>query len=402
MEAATISTGFRILSRGGVLAAAFLSAIAVCAGAANLVANPGFEDPGSTNNIPGWTFWRATWGGGETAQAVTGAEVSGNRGLMLTCGSSSFGVYQEVTVTPGKVYRIDGWWKGSFTSGTDAWYDCELLDGPFNLTTADNRPYDLAYKYCTYDLAQANWDWERMSDAYYTVLPLLQDISTITRNGIRYAKTTKLTVVLKTGGFSHPYGYYDDILLEEVPLTSLAAAKSMADGTTVAFDGVVNAVFAKQCYMQSENRAAGIRVDFGTASGIRAGVVARTSGILRTSSEGERYLESSFVVGLSSSSVRPLAMPLLSLSIGHDPAGPSTLGLLVRVTGKVVYIDSHSFDLSDGSGCTVRCVTPSTINVDPSMTFASVTGVSSLYLNGTEMKRLLRVRASSDITPTAR
>jgi hypothetical protein len=203
-------------------------------------------------------MWRASWGSGEAAQTTTAYKVNGSRGLMLTCNSSSFGVYQEVTVTPGKAYQMDGWWKGNYTAGTDAWYDSELIDGPFNYTTADIRPDDLPTKVCTYDLAKANWNWERMSSAYYT--------APICKNGIRVATGTKMTVVLKTGGFSQPYGYYDDISLVEVPSMTVANAKKQPNGTAVMLEGnIVTAVFASGFYIEPTTRDSAIKVQTTTS-----------------------------------------------------------------------------------------------------------------------------------------
>ena len=68
--------------------------------------------------------------------------------------SSSFGVYQEVTVEPGKTYRLDCEWKGT-RQGDSNWWEVILVDGPYNYDQADNGPiveknYMFAYDSVTY------------------------------------------------------------------------------------------------------------------------------------------------------------------------------------------------------------------------------------------------------------
>ncbi len=51
--------------------------------------------------------------------------------------ASSFGVYQEVTVEPGKTYRADMYWKGE-KLGTKNWWEVIVLDGPWDPVQADS------------------------------------------------------------------------------------------------------------------------------------------------------------------------------------------------------------------------------------------------------------------------
>lgn len=370
----------------------------------NLLVNPGFEIPESkVNEVPGWTYWRATWGSGESVYTTTSTKISGNRALVLTCSSSSFGVYQEVDVTPGKAYQMNGWWKGHFPAGAMSWYDCELLNGPFDIVLADSRPPDLPYKVCTYDPAAANWNWEKMSDAYHTTIPLLIEAGgSITRNGIRVASGNKLTVILKTGGFSNPYGYYDDISLTEVPLMSIAAAKTLPDTTAVMLDGnMITARFTKQVYIQSPDRTAAIRVEADVFTNPLIGRKMKVAGVIRTGPNGEHYVEASYTQTSLGETLRPLAMKVSDLSSCHCSDTLNIIGLLIRVSGSVSDIEPHAFTIKDGSGAEVRCVTPSSVSVDPSMKFASVTGISSCYVDGAQTKSQLRVRMATDITPVS-
>lgn len=390
-EVTTIAGFISVIRRIALLTALLLLAAPPCP-SANLIANSGFESAGSTDNVPGWTFWRATWGSGGSAYTTTATRVSGNRALKLECYDCSFGVYQEVAVTAGKAYQMNGWWKGSFTAGQTAWFDCELLDGPFDLATADDPVLDRPYKIAMYDPAQASWNWEMMSNAYGNV-PFV-------KNGIRVAAQGKMTVVLKTGGFwaSHSIGYYDDITLEEVPTMSIPEARAQPDGRAVMLAGdVVVGAFPGFFYLQSPSRVAGIRVNASSYM-LLTGRTAKVAGVLRTNPDGERYIDASYTASTGSCQVRPIAMSVKSLSTSENGPTPNTLGLLVRVCGRVQYVNPQTFILSDGSGAEVRCVTPSSITVSPSWTFASVAGVSSCVTTASGAERLLRVRGPADIT----
>lgn len=324
-------------------------------------------------------------------------------------------MYQEVSVTPGRAYQVDGWWKGSYGSSGMYWYDCELLDSPYNLTIADSRPQDLPYKFATYDppaTTPTSWAWQKMSDAYYTT-KLLQasEIApqNICRNGIRIAVTNKMIVLLKVGAYNTATAatcYYDDMSLEQVPSLSVVDAKKQIDAKAVMLEGVAvsyvyNTGSSGHVYVQPSNRTAGIKVLIEYPFTAAVGQTAKISGVLRTdATTGERYIECSTISCSGSNTLKPLATSIKSLSLTWNGTSSSTLGLLARVAGKVQYVDSHTFIVDDGSGTTVKCITPSTVAVSSTWKFASVTGISSYYLQGSDRKRMLMVRSLSDIQLT--
>lgn len=77
--------------------------------------------------------------------------------------------------------------------------------------------------------------------------------------------------------------------------------------------------------------------------------------------------------------------------------GLNNIGLLVTLSGRPAYIDSHSFTLDDGSGIGVHCVTPETVTVSPLWQHVTVTGISSLENVDSQLRRKLLVRDEGDI-----
>ncbi|HOQ85810.1 MAG TPA: DUF362 domain-containing protein [Phycisphaerae bacterium] len=190
----------------------------------NLLVNGDFE-----NGSAGWQTWRASWGSGETWDFNnTEPGHLGNACLRLSSGHASFGVYQEVAVTPGKTYKIDAYWKGEKLGprGEDNWYEVLLLDGPWDYGKADGNPnvypYDdpsepvfnemYGYDSHTYTMPDSfGWEWTHdLNDT---------PIDTMDRNGLRKATGNVMTVVLKAGAAgqaSGSSGWFDNISLVEV------------------------------------------------------------------------------------------------------------------------------------------------------------------------------------------
>lgn len=71
----------------------------------NLLTNPGFED--WTNELP--TAWDNDYNTGEIIKETT-IKRSGNNSLRQTSADSATKIQQEVTVTPGKKYRLSYWY----------------------------------------------------------------------------------------------------------------------------------------------------------------------------------------------------------------------------------------------------------------------------------------------------
>jgi len=147
---------------------------------------------------------------------------------------------------------------------------------------------------------------------------------------------------------------------------------------------------------------------------------ANVAGIVSTNSDGERYIEASFVVKAGSGTVGPLGMPNRSLGGGdfaYNPGPPESgqqgvtggsglnnIGLLVTTWGDVVEIESVTppalpswFRIDDGSGVTVKCVVPDGVTIEDDWEYVVVTGASSCEKVGDDLQRVLRVRDESDI-----
>jgi hypothetical protein len=182
--------------------------------AQNLVVNGGFE-----SGAAGWTTWRAPWGSGEVWDFNdTDPEATGTRCLRLsTPGNASFGVYQQVAVTPGRTYRIDCRWKGT-KFGESNWYEVLLLDGPFNQVFADSGSADLvqpnfmyAYDSGTFPLpGDFGWIWTHEQNG--------TPVDTHGRFGKRTATGNVMTIVLKAGaccGTNGASAWFDEVSLVE-------------------------------------------------------------------------------------------------------------------------------------------------------------------------------------------
>lgn len=184
----------------------------------NLVVNGNFE----TGNSTGWTAWGAGWGSNDPPNyAATPAGRVGNYALRLgTAGQHSFGVYQQVAVTPGKSYKIDAYWKGRKVGGTN-WYEILLLDGTWDPVKADSGTpanqvvepnYMYAYDNNTYPLpADFGWIWAH--DQNNT------PVDWNDRDGVRTASGSTMTVVLKAGACCGTNGaevWFDEVSLTEV------------------------------------------------------------------------------------------------------------------------------------------------------------------------------------------
>lgn len=202
----------------GVFAACVfvLAASSAASASVNLLRNGDFE----TGTAFGWTPWRAPWG--QQEQYIFNDRMPGRSGkynLKITAYGSSFGVYQEVAVVPGKYYRIEALWKATLM-GEKNWFEIELLQGPWNYELADLRPGDIPHKMYSYDLPETTpitFDWTPTPTLDGTPVDIHQ------YRGVRQAAGTKLTVVLKAGGNpdfrsgQSVVSWFDDVALYEVP-----------------------------------------------------------------------------------------------------------------------------------------------------------------------------------------
>lgn len=190
-------------------------------------------------------------------------------------------------------------------------------------------------------------------------------------------------------------------------------AKQQPDNAPVIVSaGVVSTIFTDGFYIQQDGisspaRASGVRVAW-TGEAI-AGKRYIVTGTMKTTSDGERYVDAIAVDPLTSNwnvSVQPLGMVNKAIGGGDwhynsgtkagqmgvtGGVGLNNIGLLVRTTGSMTYIDDHTFTVDDGSGAVVTCVTPPTIVVNPAWQYVAVTGISSIKNTGSAYTRLLNV-----------
>ena len=200
-------------------------------------------------------------------------------------------------------------------------------------------------------------------------------------------------------------------------------AKRLPNDTPVTISAaIVSAAWTDVFYIEADDRSSGIRVEKAahglTDDNVRADVV----GIMKTNSDGERYVQASTAEPAGSGSIRPLGMVNRSLGGGdfaYDPgppqigqqgvtggAGLNNIGLLVQIWGRVTEIESVEppdvptwFKIDDGSGVSVKCVVPNGVTIDEDWEYVVVTGASSCEKIGDDLYRLIRVREDSDITP---
>jgi len=200
--------------------------------------------------------------------------------------------------------------------------------------------------------------------------------------------------------------------------TPIQDAKLLADGEMVQISAVAassgSGELNPRIYVQDFERTCGIQLYFTQqVPNVTRGSVLDVRGEL-TTVDGERAIINPSVEEIGIPVVlRPLAVTNRYLGGGdfrYQPGPPArgqrgvtgatglnNIGLLVTIWGAYTYIDSSTFTVDDGSGVTVKCVTPPGVSINPNWRYVCVTGISSCELVGQELHRLMRVRASSDI-----
>ncbi len=192
----------------------------------SLLANGGFEE-GST----GWNIYHSTWGGNSGSIDFNSSEAGrvGNSALHLYLNAGqtdSFAVYQEVPVTPGKAYRLNGYWKARYY-GQNSWYEVMLIDGAWDPVQADTGGSVVLnnhmFAYDTNASARcpggnpitADFPWTWTHNQYGQNV----DNCWNDRDGVRVATGNTMTVVLKAGsccGTNRADVWFDEVSLSEV------------------------------------------------------------------------------------------------------------------------------------------------------------------------------------------
>ena len=200
---------------------------------------------------------------------------------------------------------------------------------------------------------------------------------------------------------------------------SVISAKIAPDGRQVTFSDVEciagNEHGGTFIYVENANRTCGIKVM--TSTPVSMGQHVWVEGTTATI-DGERAITESTVSTsqqVAYELIKPLCMPNKTVGGGNwrydagtgagqrgieGASGLNNIGLLVRTTGAVTYVDARTFILDDGSAVSVKVVTPSGFDADPDWTHAGVTGVSSTEMVDGKLLRVLRVRYGLDVTPS--
>lgn len=192
------------------------------------------------------------------------------------------------------------------------------------------------------------------------------------------------------------------------PPVSLSAAKLLANGASVAVASqVVSAVFGTTDYLHDPAGPKGIRVDVPSpVAGIAVGSIADAFGVMRTSVDGERYIEGTITLRSGSAVVRPYGLANGSLGganwqftagtgagqQGIEGAfGTNNIGMLVRAWG-VLGLAAGVYSLDDSSADGVRLAFPTGYVPPAPGSFVSYTGIATCYKDaGGKLRRMLKV-----------
>ena len=197
-------------------------------------------------------------------------------------------------------------------------------------------------------------------------------------------------------------------------VAGISAAKGYADGTPVYLPAqTITAKYGPPYYIESEDRSSGICVDATTTSAV--GQAVPVYGKLGLVNGGERALKNCKVVepGGAGTVIDPLAMNMRSIGGGASGSTPgiagsmdlNNLGLLVTIMGTVtkkqtgfIYVDDGSA-LDDGSTFAGIRVDTSGLSIVPNETqYVIITGISSVFNNGTSCVRMIRPKGDAYVT----
>jgi hypothetical protein len=228
--------------------------------------------------------------------------------------------------------------------------------------------------------------------------------------GLSTGTTYYISAKAKNGaGAWSDVGSSDGIQLAAESLT-IAAAKALGDTTPVGLiSKVVTASFANSYYIQEGDRSSGILV---LGSGPGPGAIVTVGGIMGVNAMGERAILEP--VTTTDSPPDPGRVPkglyLPGRNLGGEDFNPLTsgltlgsglnnIGLLVQVAGTVESPGENVFFVNDGSlGGPIKVIAAgidigSLAGGDPVI----VTGISSLELDGTSRKPIIRLSGPDGI-----
>jgi len=392
---------------------------------ANLISNPGFE----TGALAPWVSWSGSvqvhhgeWFWNMPPRSgVYAAQFAQNGGPYTTTG-----IYQQVSVTPGKWYRATGWFALFPTENINSVdylkYDAfgessgRLMKARIGLDPSggtNGNSASIAWSRSAYSFPNPNTFQGNQASAYHYIC----------QSAISRATGSTMTVFIAVdAGASLSWDCWsvDDFAMSEVPTIDVAAAKTAGNGEQVAISNAVVTATAPQVgayYVEDADRSSGIRVE--SADSANVGDVVTVFGGIGTNADGERTVKNGSIAYVSgSASIAPVGMSCRSLGgAGFEYSGTSgqegvaggiglnNIGLLVRAWGKVVERDPVGgfFRIDDGSlasdGTPVRpkVIMPAGVGAPELDRVVIVTGLSSCEKVGGELRPLLRMRNSADL-----
>lgn len=216
----------------------------------------------------------------------------------------------------------------------------------------------------------------------------------------------------------HWIGFWGGDIPDPIPVSSIKAAKCMADGTFVSIAGQIASTssddFGDRFWIQDPNRANGIMVlaPDGVLAELARGSIVNVIGTLGTTSNGVRCFTGPVVFITSSTTPpNPLGMPGKSiggtnsgiLPLGQigldDGVGLNNIGLLVRTWGKVIPGDAGFLTIDDGSGIPIRIPEENLAHSYNVGDFITLTGISDLNNSSGSYQRLVIPRNAGDMVP---
>jgi len=210
-----------------------------------------------------------------------------------------------------------------------------------------------------------------------------------------------------------------DTVTVEVLKTSIFDVKNQLDDTPVVLTGKIvtagPAEFDSIMYVQEPNRSCGIRVDLGSLQpSVSIGSLVTVSGILQTVGGERTILNSVITITGSTSAPLPLCMPNRDVGGGTlggyvpgitDGVGLNNIGLLIRTWGKVTAVLPDCFYINDGStwhsgsgALGIKVLTKESLPRPSVGDYVIVTGISSLEIDSTTYRSVIRPRMASDVS----
>ncbi|MGQ9456578.1 MAG: hypothetical protein ACUVRS_12190, partial [Armatimonadota bacterium] len=413
---------YRVSSgRSGYYAAVSRDFVAATAPVGNLLANPGFE----TGSLSPWFAWSGNvqihsgeWFWNMPPRSGTyAAQLAQNGGPYSTTG-----IYQRVQVTPGKWYRVTGWFSlfptekigGTDYLKYDVWDQsfARLMQARIGLDpsggTNASSPSVVwsrnAYSFPNPNVYQGN----TAANFHYVCLSVT---AKATSNYM-----TLFTAVDAGDLLSWDCWSMDDFALTEIPSVSILSAKLSSDGKEVLISDVVVTATPSQVgayYVEDANRITGIRVE--SADTAFVGDIVTVIGNVSTNENGERVIKNASILSaVHGAALGPVGLRCSFMGgsdqfgasgIGQQGViggmGPNNIGLLVRVWGELRAVQTQTgvvWYVNDGSlpdpGLKVDF---GSINPPGDGVYAVITGISTCEVADSGLISVLRARSEADI-----